>query len=100
MTTAHARTNDPSTSLQAAASVTGLNKKQAAVYECLRLMRSATDERLVEAYGRHRLDMGWPLQSESGVRSRRAELVRKGLVVEGGFSHTQGRRRCTIWRAA
>lgn len=77
-----ARRGDPDTSHAAAASVSSLSVKQAAVLQVLRHGsggRALTDEQLVAAYRSY-----WHLpsmdQSESGIRTRRCELTRKGYV--------------------
>lgn len=76
---ARARNTDPITSHLAGASVKDVTKTQEYVLKALR--RSRTDVELVEAYNNLKTA---PRASESGIRSRRAELVRKGLVVDTG----------------
>lgn len=76
---ARARNTDPITSHLAGASVGDVTKTQQYVLRALR--RSRTDVELVEAYNSLKTA---PRASESGIRSRRAELVRKGLVVDTG----------------
>ena len=76
---ARARNTDPITSHLAGASVGDVTKTQEYVLRALR--RSRTDVELVEAYNGLKTA---PRASESGIRSRRAELVRKGLVVDTG----------------
>ena len=90
---AHARWSDPETSHEAASSVE-VTSGQTTV---LRLMRSiiapVTDEQLV----RHIVQRGIPL-SPSGARSRRAELVEKGLVAwNGTFQLLDSGRRARVW---
>lgn len=75
--TARARRTDPETSHDAAASVTELRKRQTAVYAALLVLGPSTDERLVESYAT--LVPRLP-QSPSGIRTRRSELVDRGLV--------------------
>jgi hypothetical protein len=79
MRTAKARKTDPSTSHDAAASVDNITKTQEYVLKALR--RPRADVELVEAY---RAFKTAPRASESGIRSRRAELVDRGLVVDTG----------------
>lgn len=81
-TTAHARRTDPETSHAAAASVADLRTSQKAVLRVLRSRPSAgfTDEELVFHYQAKRVSVDHPRQSESGIRTRRAELVAAGLV--------------------
>ena len=76
---ARARNTDPLTSHLAGASVGDVTKTQEYILRALR--RSRTDVELVEAYNSLKTA---PRASESGIRSRRAELVRKGLVVDTG----------------
>ena len=76
---AKARTNDPVTSHLAAESVKDVTATQEYVLRALR--RSRTDVELVQAYNNLKTA---PKASESGIRSRRAELVRKGMVIDTG----------------
>ena len=75
----NARNTDPKTSHDAAESVTNLTQTQATILRVLQ--RPRTDTQLIEAYRKLKRA---PLASESGIRSRRAELVDKGLVVDSG----------------
>ena len=74
----HARTTDPETSHEAAMSVTNITPLK---YEILqRLMTPMTDTDLYQLLTTNsRL-----IVTESGVRSRRAELVQAGLVRDTG----------------
>jgi hypothetical protein len=76
---ARARVTDPITSHEAAESVDQVTKTQEYILKCLR--RPRHDVALVEAYNNMRTA---PRASESGIRSRRAELVDRGLVVDTG----------------
>lgn len=84
---APARWTDPKTSHDAAASITReqIRRSQIAVLDVLRLA-PATDEALVARYvGLCRdPDLDLPRQSPSGIRTRRNELVRAGLVYDTG----------------
>jgi len=83
---AHARRTDPETSHAAAASLTPdtLRASQAAVLKVLEnYPQGLTDVDLVDNYG-NGVRLGLPFQSASGIRSRRAELVAGGLVVDTG----------------
>lgn len=71
--TPQARWTDPETSHIAAASVSRLTEKRAAVLLLLREIGPATDEELVATYS-------GPPQKDSGIRTRRSELVKLGLV--------------------
>jgi hypothetical protein len=88
-----ARRGDPDTSVDAAASVENLRRTQRRVYSLL--IRPMTDEELV---AEHIAAYGKNASSASGVRSRRAELVDLGLVVNAGIDgKTTGGRRCRRW---
>jgi phosphohistidine swiveling domain-containing protein len=73
-----ARTTDPETSHEAAESVTNITPLKQEILQ--RLMTPMTDADLIEAIRvSSRL-----IVTESGVRSRRAELVQAGLVKDTG----------------
>jgi hypothetical protein len=76
----NARKTDPHTSHDAARSVDHITDTQ--LYILQALSRPRTDIQLVEAYSKL---VKAPNASESGIRSRRAELVRKGKVVDSGI---------------
>ncbi len=104
MLRAVARRTDPDTSHAAAASVKELTKKQKAVLAILRVltesMGGATDEQIADAY---QTNLPWerlPEQSDSGLRTRRSELVRKGVVVDSGERRrNRAGRQCAVWKA-
>jgi hypothetical protein len=74
----HARTTDPETSHEAAQSVTNITPLKQEILQ--RLMTPMTDADLIQVIRTgSRL-----LVTESGVRSRRAELVQAGLVKDTG----------------
>jgi len=96
---AHARTEDPETSHEAAASVTGITEKQQAVW--LLLGEPRTDPDLaVEYMRRHREQPDtFPKQSMSGLRTRRSELVDAGKVhFTGEYLNTPSGRRAMLWQ--
>lgn len=96
-----ARHSDPPTSHAAAASVRNLTAKQAAVLEVIRgSFLPISDEKLIELYDREARFMRAPPQSDSGIRTRRAELVDAGLVVNDGAGKTVSGRACALWRTA
>lgn len=76
---AKARVTDPETSHVAAESVDNVTETQAYILRALR--RPRADVELVEAYRNFKRA---PRASESGIRSRRAELVDRGLVIDTG----------------
>ena len=98
--TALARLDDPSTSHEAAATV-NVSATQDAV---LRILRVApfpySDEVLVKVYHSVWDVLDMPPATPSSIRSRRAELTRKGLVVQSGYDVTDTGRRCRTWVAA
>jgi hypothetical protein len=76
---AKARKTDPKTSHDAADSVKDITKTQEYVLKALKKPRN--DSQLIEAY---RSLKTAPRASESGIRSRRSELVGAGLVIDSG----------------
>lgn len=74
-----ARITDPQTSHDAAESVDNLTETKQYILKAL--VRPRTDVSLVEAYRNLKFA---PRASESGIRSRRAELVADGLVKDSG----------------
>jgi hypothetical protein len=78
-----ARSTDPDTSHQAAASVDTRNTIRA-VWDVLDAIGPSTDVDLIRAYGLLADDGTIPRQSESGIRTRRHELVRIGRVEDTG----------------
>lgn len=100
----HARLTDPSTSHAAAASVTKVTFTQRLIYANL-MLRSMTDQQLVEklhAQRGHTFDGEQvPFISESGIRSRRAELVDSGLVKDSGLRVVLASgRKAIVWQVA
>lgn len=77
---AKARRSDPVTSHQAAQSVQNISYTHRDILRTLQLHGPMHDQLLIESilsrYGR--------ISSEAGIRSRRAELVTKGLVRDSG----------------
>ena len=76
---AHARWGHPGTSFAAAASVKNLRHSQQAIVNLLRRFGPVTHEELIALARRESLKM-----SESGVRSRCAEVVRLGQACDSG----------------
>ena len=92
---AHARHTDPETSHAAAQRVTEITERQRSVLRLIPIDRGVTDPYIESAYNQARRvarDVT-PAQSESGLRTRRAELVELGYVVASG--KTDG---FTLWR--
>lgn len=85
-----ARLSDPETSHEAAKSVSSITATQAAILKLLSAF-PMTDEDLIYFY-EQQIKMGAderdvPRASHSGIRSRRAELVKQGLVKDSGERH-------------
>jgi len=76
---AKARRTDPATSHEAAESVKEVTETQEFILKALRKPRN--DSQLIEAYRAYKTA---PRASESGIRSRRAELVDSGRVTDSG----------------
>ena len=91
----NARKTDPHTSHEAAASVVEVTETQLAIFGLLK--KPMTDQDLVVAYGKLVLSRKAPMASESGIRSRRAELVELELVERKGESKTWSGRKCIVW---
>jgi hypothetical protein len=94
----NARKSDPTTSFEAAASVTNLNATKQAIIDELAELGPQIDEDLVDGI---LFERGESFASESGIRSRRAELVRAGLVVDSGERRKMASGRSSIvWKLA
>lgn len=96
---AHARRSDPVTSHEAAASIPSekIRLSQEAILTVFRRFGPMYDEELQERYGRAQLQLNLPVQSESGIRTRRSELVTKGRLRDSGRKVTPpGKSRRTI----
>ena len=95
-----ARSTDPETSHVAAASITELTRKQQTVLMVIHQEGPITDHALNCVYNDPFLRTWRPPQSESGLRTRRSELVRKGLVRDSGKRETlPSGRKAIIWEA-
>lgn len=90
--TAIARSTDPQTSHDAAGTVGHISETQAAIMVLLR-ETPMCDERLIAEYRVWEKLERFPRASDQSIRSRRAELVRYGLVAYAGFDErmTTGR---------
>jgi hypothetical protein len=95
---AHARRRDPLTShLAAERAGVRLTEVQDRVLVLLRIQGPATDDQLVRRFRHY-----WPdvKVSDQSIRSRRSELVRKGLAeFTGDFGRSEFGQRARIWRA-
>lgn len=94
------RPTDPDTSRQAAASLKGdkIRETQRQILNVLERFGPSCDED-IQTYFRQLASLeGWPPQSPSGLRSRRAELVDAGLVIDSGErSRTSSGRQTIVW---
>lgn len=79
----NARLTDPETSWEAAKSVGNLASTRAAIIDIL-TRTPMTDLQLVREFGKAVLAGLVEPASESGIRSRRAELVKLGRVIDTG----------------
>jgi len=95
-----ARTTDPQTSHEAAASVKDVTPTQTIILSLLRVAQ--TDEELVTNYNNLRKQHPdiVPRASQSGIRSRRAELFQMDRVVPVGYAVTESNRKAIVWEAA
>lgn len=92
-----ARSTDPGTSWAAADSVMKLTEKRLAVLG-LFAFGSYTDEELRDKYD---ATPGLPEQSDSGLRTRRSELVTMGLLLDSGITRlNRAGRNCIVWEKA
>jgi hypothetical protein len=91
----HARGSDPSTSHDAGRSIDDMNERQRLVHKMLSAWPTGlTDEQVRDQFDR----FGWPHQSQSSLRSRRAELVAAGLVRATGETRpTRSGRQAQVW---
>jgi hypothetical protein len=94
-----ARLSDPQTSQDAAESVNGLTiTRTRKIILTILATRHCHDEGLIQTF---RNLPGGPIASESGIRSRRAELVAAGLVEDTGKRiRTASGRNSIIWGLA
>lgn len=102
---AFARRSDPPTSHEAAASLPAdrLRLSQNAVLRVLRGRGPMCDTDLLAAYANVAREGStrFPPQSESGIRTRRKELVAKGLVKDTGDTVVlESGRKSVVWAVA
>lgn len=100
--TAYARRTDPETSHEAARSIRSdkLRRSQEAVLDVLRSLHRATDVELIQSYNLRGYAFSVP-QSDSGIRTRRSELVTAGKVIDSGERvKLPSGRRAIVWKAA
>jgi hypothetical protein len=96
----NARHTDPITSHQAAASVENLSETKQIILSILRRYDNLTDEMLVKLYEARAARGEAPAASQSGIRSRRAELVRENLVQDSeARAKLSSGRNAILWSA-
>ena len=98
---AQARVTDPQPSHDAAASLTPdiLRASQEAVLFVLRQHGPMTDFDLITKYRRYVDLSALPAQSDSGIRTRRKELITLGRVALYGEARLESGRKASVWRA-
>ena len=98
---AYARSTDPATSHAAAKSLSSdtLRRSQMAVLSVLCERGPMDDQHLLREYPWHPVFKALP-QSDSGLRTRRKELVSQGLVEDSGMKGTSSSgRQMIVWQA-
>lgn len=101
---AHARNTDPETSHEAAASITPskITANQHAVRQLLVVFGSRTDREIRALYTQRQSQYDLPRQSDSGLRTRRAEMVAMNPPLvrwTGRWRERPDQRRSRIWEA-
>lgn len=96
---AQARRTDPSTSFEAAESIRNVNDTHTRILELLNTYGPQTDEQLLDLWEIAVANVGWPTITDSGLRSRRAELKDAGYVEDSGErGKTETGRACIVWK--
>lgn len=98
---AKARNTDPKTSHEAAASVAlgDINQTQRAIVALLTI-NQMTDDDLFDRFFQGAEKGYWKHASQQGVRSRRSELVKLGVVRAKAYTKTKFGRTTTVWGIA
>lgn len=101
-TTPKARHSDPQTSHEAASKVSNVEQVRIAIYNILDANpEGLTDSQIQRIYDKARPKLRWPLASDSGLRSRRAELVEQGRVAHSGkYGVTESGRKTIVWKVS
>jgi hypothetical protein len=95
-----ARRSDPATSHAAAASV-DLRDSHRAVADCFDAYVELTDEELLRVYRARQVGHVYPAQSDSGLRTRRRELVDLGVLENSGRkARMETGRMAIVWTLA
>lgn len=94
----HARVTDPQTSHDAANSVTNTAQTKTAIVEIYKKFGPLTDPELIIKYYEMVAKGLAPNASESGIRTRRSELVTMGIIENTGFKEKlPSGRNAIIW---
>lgn len=94
----HARHTDPTTSHQAAASITQEHLTATKKVILAILLEPHTDQHLTEMFQvAARLELA-PNASESSIRTRRNELYKQGLIEPVGYAKTNSNRNAILWQ--
>jgi len=76
----------------------GLTDNQAHVLSCFNKDELLSDKTLAYVYRAQEMLHKWKPQSDSGIRSRRSELVKLGLLVDSGESvRSDSGRHMVLW---
>lgn len=95
-----ARLKDPDTSKAAAQSVRDPSETHRHILTLLREHGRMTDLRILAEYQKSMATHDWPRVSQSGLRTRRRELVDMGRVKDSGYRPTTGSgRKAVEWEA-
>lgn len=98
-----ARSTDPETSHEAAASLSRdeINRTQARVLFLLVTYGPMTDKELVEQYEADAARKSWTMPTDSSIRTRRHELTVADdpLIEFAGYYRKPGRTRQRVWAA-
>lgn len=91
----YARRSDPETSHEAASTVKDVSLVKSLILGLLASYGELSDEQILTRY---KAVEGLPKATEQSLRSRRAELVKAGLVEHNGnFAITSNGRRTRLW---
>ena len=95
---ARARSTDPWTSMDAAMKVATQPLKSRILYLFEEHRSPLTDEQLIALYRKQAISYRWSPASDSGIRSRRSELVDEGELIDTGRTElTVSGRHTTLW---
>lgn len=97
----HARITDPETSHEAAKSVSKLKDTYDTILTAFGTLGPMNDEQLIKLWRVGVHELGWRSASESGIRSRRSELVAQGKLRDSGKRQKmQSGRMSIVWELA